>query len=190
MYFYFLVFLIGFTAIVRIVELRIANINKQNRLTQENTIEVSEKYFFLFVLLHSSFLVFVPLEVFLFKREFIPLLGYSCLLLFTICFLLRIHVLRILKSSWNTKILYSHSADSIVTTGIYSYIRHPNYLIVILEIALLSLFHSAYICFVLFSVLNAILLSFRIPLEEEYLMKNEHYKKHFQDKNRFIPRVF
>ncbi len=190
MTFYFLIFLIGFTSLARIIELRIANKNRQTRSSKESIQEVPEKYFFLFVLLHSSFLLFVPLEVFFLKREFIPILGYSCLLLFAICFSLRIHVLTILKSSWNTKIIYSHSKESIVTRGIYNYIRHPNYLIVISEIALLSLFHSAYFCFVTFSILNALLLSVRIPLEEKSLMQNEHYKKHFQDKKRFIPGVF
>ena len=36
--------------------------------------------------------------------------------------------------------------SSIITKGLYGYIRHPNYLIVILEIASLSLFHSAFFC--------------------------------------------
>ena len=101
------------------------------------------------------------------------------------------HVLKILGKNWNTKVIYNPELeDSIITTGIYSYIRHPNYLIVILEIISLSLFHSAFFSFLFFSLINLILLYFRIKFEEEMLFNNTKYLKHFENKKRFIPGLF
>ena len=79
---------------------------------------------------------------------------------------------------------------SISRTGLYQYIRHPNYLIVILEIAAISLLHGAFLSFVFFSLCNFCILYFRIRQEESFLLQNPYYAQHFKDKKRFIPYVF
>ena len=104
---------------------------------------------------------------------------------------MRISVLTTLKENWNVKVVFDPSSEnSISKTGLYQYIRHPNYLIVILEIAAISLLHGAFISFVFFSVCNFCILYFRIKQEEGFLMQNPHYAQHFQGKKRFIPYVF
>jgi methyltransferase len=96
-----------------------------------------------------------------------------------------------LGKNWNTKVIYNPSDElSITTGGIYKYIRHPNYLVVIFELTALSLFHSAYFSFIIFSILNFMLLFFRIRFEENELFKNSKYSNHFLDKKRFIPGLF
>ncbi|HHZ78306.1 MAG TPA: hypothetical protein EYN57_05050, partial [Candidatus Lambdaproteobacteria bacterium] len=54
----------------------------------------------------------------------------------------------------------------LIKHGIYRFVRHPNYLGVILEIACVPLLHAAYGTAVVFSLANVILLRHRIRLEE------------------------
>jgi methyltransferase len=176
------------TIILRIWELRIAKLNRILKSNQVQSEHYKEKYFFVFFVLHVGFLGITPLEVILWDRPFYPILGGVAFFIYLFCLILRFHILKILGTHWNTEILVSLEPESIVTEGIYSRIRHPNYLVVILEIFSLSLFHSAWFSMVFFSLFNLILLlKFRIPREEEFLFQNPKYKLHFQDKNRFFP---
>ncbi len=189
--FIILIILFSFTSILRVIELIISNKNFKSRKDENGITIPIEKSFFLFVLLHVSFLILVPVEVFYLNRPFFNLLGIIMLLIYFMCLILRFHVLNVLGKNWNTKVIYNpKSEDSITITGIYKYIRHPNYLIVILEIISLSLFHTAIWSFLFFSLCNLVLLFFRINFEEEKLFKNVKYLKHFADKKRFIPGIF
>ncbi len=183
-----LVCLFLLTIVLRIWELKIGKRNKLLREKVHSNLQQKEPYYFLFFVLHTSFLLFTPLEVFIFQRPFFWILGVLSVLIYFFCLVLRFHILKELGTSWNTEILSHPSTDTIVTTGIYSKIRHPNYLVVILEFFSLSLFHSAWISLVIFSSLNLILLlKHRIPFEEEILFQNPKYKAHFENKNRFFP---
>jgi methyltransferase len=179
------------TIIFRLFELKLAKKNLAKRKSQPNLQIAKEPFFFLFVLLHSSFLVFVPLEVFLLKRNFELWIGVICLLVYIACLVMRVSVLTTLKENWNVKVVFDPSSEnSISKTGLYQFIRHPNYLIVILEIAAISLLHGAFLSFVFFSICNFCILYFRIRQEENFLMQNPYYAQHFKDKKRFIPYVF
>jgi methyltransferase len=59
----------------------------------------------------------------------------------------------------------------LVRKGIYRYLRHPNYLGVILEILAVPLLHSAYVTAIVFSLANMLLLSVRIRTEEQALLE-------------------
>ena len=158
------------TIIFRLFELRLAKKNLAKRKSEPNLQIAKEPFFFLFVILHSSFLVAVPIEILFLQRSFELQLGLICLLVYAICLIMRMSVLLTLKENWNVKVVYDpNSKASIATTGLYKYIRHPNYLIVILEIAAISLFHSAYFSFLFFSICNFSILYFRIRQEEAAL---------------------
>lgn len=179
------------TAILRLIELFISKRNDTLRSTESNIQKPKEGLFFLFILLHVSFLIFTPLEVYLLNRTFYQYLGLSMIILYLICLIIRFHVLTVLGKNWNTKVIYNISDElSITTSGIYKFIRHPNYLVVIFELTALSIFHSAYLSFIIFSALNFLLLFFRIRFEENELFKNSKYSNHFLDKKRFIPGLF
>ena len=121
------------TIVFRLFELKLANKNLAKRKSQPNLQIAKEPFFFLFVLLHSSFLVIVPLEIFILKRSFDLPLGLVCLIVYVVCIAMRVSVLTTLKENWNVKVVFDpNSKDSIAKTGLYQYIRHPNYLIVIL----------------------------------------------------------
>ncbi|MCB1190810.1 MAG: DUF1295 domain-containing protein [Leptospiraceae bacterium] len=179
--------LLIYTAISRIAELYKASQNQKIRKQNPDVRVVHEPYYFLFVLLHSSIFILVPFEIIYFNRQFFPVLGGICFIVFVFASFLRFYILRTLKSYWNTKLIHNPSSHEIITTGPYKYIRHPNYLVVILELSTLSLFHTAYFSFIFLSLWNAIMLFIRIQKEEKILFQNTKYKEHFSDKKRFVP---
>jgi methyltransferase len=179
------------TIIFRLFELRLAKKNLAKRISKPNLEIAKEPFFFLFVLLHTSFLIAVPVEIFLLNRPFHILLGIICISIYILCIIMRISVLTTLKENWNVKVVFDReSKESIAITGLYNYIRHPNYLIVILEITAISLLHGAYLSFVFFSLCNFSILYFRIRQEESGLMLNPYYAEHFKTRKRFIPFLF
>ncbi len=58
-----------------------------------------------------------------------------------------------------------------VRNGIYRYLRHPNYLGVVLEILAVPLLHSAYVTAIVFSLANMLLLTARIRTEDRALLE-------------------
>jgi methyltransferase len=73
-----------------------------------------------------------------------------------------------LGPQWNTRIVIVPSMSA-VATGPYRWLRHPNYLAVVVEGAALPLVHTAWITAVVFTVLNALLLRVRIVAEQHAL---------------------
>ena len=73
-----------------------------------------------------------------------------------------------LGENWNTRILVVPGAK-LVRRGPYRYLRHPNYIVVVVEILSFPLIFGAWITALVFSVLNAILLSARIRDENRAL---------------------
>jgi len=73
-----------------------------------------------------------------------------------------------LGDRWNTRILVV-AGEPPVTAGPYRWLRHPNYLAVVAEMALFPLVWGAWRIAIALSVGNAILLGLRIPAEEQAL---------------------
>ena len=88
---------------------------------------------------------------------------------------------------WTTRIIVLPKAD-VVAGGIFKYIRHPNYLGVILEIAALPLVFGCWRTALGFTVANGALLWVRIQAEEEALSSENNYEIEFQSRNRFPPK--
>ncbi len=89
--------------------------------------------------------------------------------------------------AWNVRIL---PPERVATTGPYRWIRHPNYLVVILEIALLPLLHGAWLTSATLTVANAGVLVRRIRNEEAELSRNPIWRAHFEHKARLLPGVW
>ena len=75
-----------------------------------------------------------------------------------------------------------------VTGGPYRWVRHPNYLAVIVEIVALPLVHGAWLTAAVFSLLNAALLAARIRAEEAALGEHARYAELLGARGRFLPR--
>src|SRR5262249_59122237 len=81
---------------------------------------------------------------------------------------LRVWAIRSLGRYWNTRII-TIPGMPLVRRGPYRFVRHPNYVVVMIEIAAIPLLVSDYWTAAVFSVLNALVLTVRIREEEKAL---------------------
>ncbi|WLD95409.1 hypothetical protein MOJ78_12590 [Alkalihalobacillus sp. AL-G] len=177
---------ISFVVLQRLMELVIAKRNEKN-MKLRGAIEYGKEHYHYIVLLHIGFL-------FCFITEAIWS-GFTLTPFFTVLFTLyvllqavRIWTIRSLGMYWNTKIIILPKA-MVVKRGPYRYLRHPNYVIVALEILIIPLLFSAYFTAVLFSLLNYFLLTYiRIPAEEKALTAQSNYGDDFAKTPKFVPR--
>jgi methyltransferase len=121
-------------------------------------------------MVHASWLIGCVLEVWLLDRPWIAGLGLPMLALFAAGMGLRLWTIRTLGGRWSTRVVVL-PGEPLVTTGPFRWLRHPNYLGVVLELAALPLVHGAWITAVAFSVLNGMLLRARIRVEDAALSK-------------------
>lgn len=120
------------------------------------------------VALHTGLLAGCVLEVWLGGRPFVPALGWPMLLLALGSQALRWWCIRTLGPQWNTRVIVVPDAGR-VTVGPYRFLRHPNYVAVVVEGVALPLTHTAWLTALCFTVLNAALLTVRIRTENSAL---------------------
>jgi methyltransferase len=153
---------LGLVALQRVIELGHARSNTA-RLRRLGAVEADAGGYPLYVLLHAGWLaslaVFVPAAT----PAYWSLIGVFALLQ-----LGRIWVIASLGRYWTTRIITLPDAP-IVRTGPFRYLRHPNYLLVLAEIAVLPLAFGAVAIAVTFSTLNLLLIARRIRIEERVL---------------------
>ena len=164
-------FILVFFIIQRLVELLIAKRNEKSLLAK-GAYEVGASHYPYMILIHVSFFISLIIEVVYFKS--IPTPYYALLVIFLLLQLLRVWCLASLGPFWNTKIIILPGAN-VVMRGPYQYIRHPNYLVVCLEIAVLPLMFQAFFTAICFTIINFIILSVRIPTEEKALVEATNY---------------
>ena len=175
----------AFIVTQRVVELGIAKRNEQWILAK-GAKEYGKGHYKYMVSLHVAFLTCFLLEVILLERTLSPFWPVI-LTLFIVTQSLRLWAIQSLGRYWNTKVLILPDA-SIVKAGPYKFLRHPNYTIVVLEILLIPLMFHAFYTAVLFTILNAWMLSVRIPLEERALADmTANYASYMGERNRFSP---
>lgn len=102
---------------------------------------------------------------------------------------LRVWSMRSLGPAWNVRAVVPREVRP-VQSGPYGYIRHPNYLAVILEFAALPLVAGARLSAVVLSAINAAVLYDRIRAEERLLDESPAYREAFANRARFLPGVF
>jgi methyltransferase len=177
--------LVAGVALVLLGELAWAKRNVA-RLLAQGAREASPGHYRWMVLLHTAFLISAPLEVWLLRRPLIPSLALGAGIVLALAMALRFWVLATLGERWTTRILYLPGVEP-VTGGPYRFLRHPNYLAVVAEIAALPLIHTAWCTALAFSFLNALLLRVRIRAEEAALREASSYEALFADKPRLLP---
>ncbi|QUG42437.1 isoprenylcysteine carboxyl methyltransferase [Psychrobacillus sp. INOP01] len=171
--------LISLVIIQRLIEVAIAKRNEKRMLAQ-GAYEVGASHYPYMVTMHVCFFISLIVEVIVFNRS-ISALFPLFLLLFIFVQLLRVWCLTSLGSFWNTKIIILPNAN-VVKSGPYIYLRHPNYVVVCLEILLLPFMFQAYFTAVAFTLLNLVMLSVRIPMEEKALRDATNYEDKFKKK--------
>ena len=123
--------------------------------------------------LHTGLLLACLAEVWFGDRPFIPWLGWPMLVLVLASQALRWWCIAALGPRWNTRVIIVRDLP-LVTRGPYRWLKHPNYVAVVVEGFALPLVHTAWITAIAFTVLNAVLLlAVRIPCENKALASVE-----------------
>ena len=102
---------------------------------------------------------------------------------------LRVWCIRSLGTAWNVRATVPADLEA-VTAGPYRYVRHPNYVAVILEFLAVPLVAGAWVSAAVLSAWNGFVLVDRIVAEERALDQSAAYRRAFAGKARFIPGVF
>ena len=140
------------------------------RLKARGAVEIAPAHYPLLVVLHASWLT--ALWVFGYNQ---PVNG-AALASYIVLQALRGWVMATLGPRWTTRIIVLPDAP-LVTSGPYRYLRHPNYAVVVGEIALLPLaLHLPGIA-ILFTILNAAVLFIRIRAENRGLARARELRR-------------
>ena len=156
------VLLLALVTLERLAELWLARRNTKALLAQ-GSFEVSPGHYPLIVLLHTSWLA--SLWLIGWQSQLIV----SWLVIFLLLQVLRVWVLTTLGRRWTTRIIVRPGA-ALVSTGPYRWLTHPNYFVVIGEIAVLPLCLGLPWFALVFSAANAVLLTIRIRAENAALI--------------------
>ncbi|WP_078409564.1 isoprenylcysteine carboxyl methyltransferase family protein [Priestia abyssalis] len=173
-----------FIIIQRLLELAVAKRNEK-WMREQGAVEIGQSHYKWIVLVHFLFFISLISEVVWMERKLSSFWGLlAAIFLFTQ--LGRLWTIASLGRFWNTKILVLPKAD-VVLKGPYKFLKHPNYVIVALEFLIIPLLFEAYTTMVLFSLLNILVLSIRIPAEEKALSAFTNYKEVTECHSRFLP---
>lgn len=182
-----------FTAIVaaviiqRLLELRISQRNVAALLAQGGQVQ-NDNLLSLVKGLQVSWWLAMLAEVWWLGRPFIPWLAAIALLLTMAGQVLRFLSMKALGTGWTLPIL-TIPDQPVVSQGIYRYLRHPNWLGVMLEIVGLPLVHSAYWTALVFAIANLLIMRQRIRTEEKALSEHSNYLSIFANTPRLIPHL-
>lgn len=157
----FYVVLILAVALERLAELVVSRRNLAWTLSRGGR-EYGFGHYPFMVFLHTGLLVACLVEAT--HRVLIPALGWSMLAVVILAQGLRWWCITTLGPRWNTRIIVVPGLR-LVDRGPYRWLRHPNYVAVVLEGIALPLVHTGWITAAVFTVANAGLLRIRICAE-------------------------
>lgn len=157
-----LVWVMALVVIQRLGELVIAGRNTR-RLLARGGREIGAGHYPVMVAMHASWLAAIAFTTPVDTQPDRTLLAAYLVLQFA-----RVWVIVTLGEYWTTRVITVDDAP-LVAKGPFRFVRHPNYLIVTAEIALLPLaFHNIWVA-VIFTVLNQLMLRHRIRVEQAAL---------------------
>lgn len=156
---YWVIALVGVQRLAELVHAR----RNTARLLARGGIETGRGHYPLIVLIHAAWLTSM---VVLIPAETAPV--WSLLGIYAVLQIARYWTIRSLGPNWTTRVIRV-PGDPLVRRGPYRYFRHPNYLVVAAEIALLPLVFGAWEIAVVFSLLNAGAMMLRIRTENAVL---------------------
>jgi len=157
----FIVF-ISIFILQRLSELVIAKKNEK-WLLEQGAVEYGQSHYPFMIALHTLFIFSLIGEYMLRGQPELSLIFLqACLTLM----LFKYWTLISLGKYWNTKI-YRVPGVYPVKKGPYKFLKHPNYIEVVCEVAVIPLVFHLYYTAVVFSLLNAAMLAVRIRVEDE-----------------------
>lgn len=161
------VVLVGLVGLERVAEL-VVSLRNAKWCFGRGGVESGQGHYPFMVVLHTGLLVGCVVEVLVADRPFTPALGWPMLAVVLLAQGLRWWCITVLGPQWNTRVIVVPDL-SLVGSGPYKWIRHPNYVAVVAEGVALPLVHNAWITAIVFTLLNLPLLAVRIRTEEAAL---------------------
>ena len=159
--------LIAAVAAERLVELVLSKRHARWALSQGGK-EFGRGHYPYMVAIHTGLLLGCVLEVWYLGRPFLPALGWTMFGLVLASQVLRWWCVATLGRRWNTLVIVIPGLR-LVDRGPYRWLKHPNYVAVVVEGVALPLVHSAWLTAIGFTLLNALVLAIRIRVENRAL---------------------
>ena len=159
---------VGLVGVQRLGELLLSRRNER-AMRSRGAVERGSGHYPFMVGLHALWLVSTLVEGSL-RGPGLPVYWPVPLVLFLLVQPLRYWAIFSLGSAWNTRIFVVPGAK-LVTRGPYRFLKHPNYVVVAVEILTFPFIYGAWATALVFTVLNAILLRIRIRAEENALVE-------------------
>lgn len=155
------VLILVFVTVQRLAEMAWARANER-RLRGTGAIEIGAGHYPLIVALHAAWIAWMWLKGW--ERPLdLPLAAVFLLLQAA-----RVWVLASLGRRWTTRVMIV-PGETLVRSGPFALIRHPNYTVVALEIVVLPLALGLWGAAIGFGVLNLAILAWRIRVEDQGL---------------------
>jgi methyltransferase len=158
-------YVLGFVTLQRLAELAWSSRN-EGRLRARGAYEAGAAHYPFMIALHALWLGGLWLLAWPQPANWYLVAAYAAVQI------ARIWVLASLGERWTTRVIVLRGAP-LVASGPYRFFRHPNYIVVAIEIALLPAAFALWLYAAVFSVANALLLAVRIRAEERALAKGE-----------------
>ncbi|MGH8869584.1 MAG: isoprenylcysteine carboxyl methyltransferase family protein [Actinomycetes bacterium] len=164
---------VAYTALVlavaaeRLVELRVTR-RHVAWAQARGGVESGRGHYPVMVALHVGLLAGAVAEVWLADRPFLPWLGWPMLALLLVAQALRWWCIRTLGPQWSTRVVVV-PGSALVAAGPYRWLRHPNYVAVVVEGVALPLVHTAWVTALTFTVADAVVLTVRVRCENAAL---------------------
>lgn len=158
------ILLISFVIFIRIEELILSKRNEK-WLLENGAVEYGNKHYPFIVALHVLFILSLIFEYSIQTRPFFSLF---ILFFFFSILIFKTWVILSLGKFWNTRIYRIPNAP-LIKNRPYQFLKHPNYMITIAEIAVIPLIFNLYFTAIAFSILNLIMLFIRIREENKVL---------------------
>lgn len=172
-------------ALERMFHLALASRNARRAFAM-GAVERGRGHYPAMAVFHALFLLSAAAEAIVLKRRFPGVLGWIALGGALGAQALRYWSIATLGSRWNTRIIV-FPGTAPISRGPYRFMRHPNYLAVIVEVACVPLIRGCWLTAVVFSIGNAALLRVRIRAEEAAM--GPRYALEFGGRLRLIPKL-
>ena len=159
--------LVALVGVERLAEL-VVSVRNASWSRERGGVESGRGHYPFMVVLHTGLLVGALVEAWVRRPDVPAWLAWSMTLLVLASQALRWWCIATLGRRWNTRVIVVPGMPA-VGGGPYRWLRHPNYLAVVVEGAALPLVHAGWVTALVFTVLNAGLLAIRIRVEEQAL---------------------
>jgi methyltransferase len=140
------------------------------------------------VLVHVALLVLPPAEAILLGTRAPPPLLWAAIVAAMLAQALRYWSVRSLGPAWNARAVVDPSLG-FVETGPYRFVRHPNYLAILVEFTALPLAFGAWRSWILLQLVHTPLIALRIRNEERLLRGIPGYAMCMGGRGRLLPRL-